>query len=237
MTPASPRLSRVLCAVLALCPFAARADKVTLRVPPPDDEEERPVATAVTAGVQGSDYALRIEFDRAPWGDECKSRCASTTILLDLDGSTSTGLQLGPRAPETGADLAIVIRGTRVPGEEHSVSVLQAKVRRLTDGATSIDTGDSVADFDVRNDPDRLRSVGNEVYLLIDGTSGTLPSARTMRVIFHPPGAKALVGKTKGLMAGGANKVEIFRKGKPAQKNTADASSLDRAAWTHPGDD
>jgi hypothetical protein len=202
--------------VAALAPFSAFADKPTIKYKPPasHDEDDRPVATLITAGVQGSDYALRIEFDRAPWGEECKNRCANTTLFLDTDDSPTTGLQLGKGAPETGADLVVNVQGTRDYRDDSAAVVLKVKVKQLPDGATSADSGEALADLDNRRDADRLTSEANTVYALIDGTSTSLPSGKTVRVIYHPPGSKALVGRAKGMLSGGSAKVEIFRKGK-----------------------
>jgi hypothetical protein len=211
-------------ALLALLPLiAAAADKPTLKFKPAagDDEDDRPVATVVTVGPQGSDIALKVEFNRAPWGEACKTRCGNATLFIDTDDSTATGLQLGKAMPETGADLAITIQGAREMQQETAAPVLRVKAKLIPDGSTSIESGDAFAEFDLRRDPDRVQFEGTTVYVLVDATNAALPTGRTMRVIYHPPGQKAVTGKAKGLQAGGAGKVEIFRKGKAEGKKRA----------------
>jgi len=202
------------CLALAATLAAVFGAAPTLTYHPPDDEDERPMATSVTVGPQGSDFAFRVEFNQAPWGEACKNRCANTTLYLDTDGDANTGLQLGKGAPETGADLAITIQGTREYKETSSQMVLRARVRLLVGGATHADEGEPLLEMDNRREAERLHCEGNVVYALVDGTDSRIPMGRTMRVIYHPPGAKAMVGKVKGLMSGGGGAIEIFRKGK-----------------------
>ena len=83
--------------LLANAAFAAEKPCITYKAPPPS-EDDRPVATAITVGPQGSDYAFKVDFNRAPWGDECGTRCANTTIFLDTDNDKNTGLKSPVRA-------------------------------------------------------------------------------------------------------------------------------------------
>src|SRR5262245_49373126 len=106
--------------LLALLPLTARATEkpcITYQAPPAG-EDDRPVATSITVGPQGSDFAFKIDFNKDPWGETCKNRCANATLFIDTDNDKKTGLKLpakddGKDAPETGADLAVVIQGTR----------------------------------------------------------------------------------------------------------------------------
>jgi hypothetical protein len=211
---------------------AAAAPKSTLRYSPPPDEE-RPVIIDATVGPQGSDFAMRLVFNKDPWGEACKNRCANATLFLDTDSSAATGLQLGKGVPETGADLAVIIQGAREYKEHSADTFLRVKVRQLANNAASVDEGEAVADLNHRQDPERVQLDGKTVYLLIDGTSSTLPSARKMRVVYHPPGGKAIQGSLPGMLSGGSGKgVRIFRGGGPKGRSTP--GSPTRPSEKHP---
>lgn len=201
----------VLCSSVA----AARPNVSVIRFKAPSDPDERPTATEISVAPQGSDYALRVVFNKGPWGDGCRNRCANTTVFVDTDHNKSTGLQLGPRAPETGADLAVTLQGSRDYGEGHSRPVFRAKVRFLVDGAKSLEEGESLSELDPERDSDRLQIEENTVYVLVDASSARLPSGRTARVVYHPPGARALVSNIRGMLASGSggSRVEVFKKG------------------------
>src|SRR5688572_26362915 len=110
------------CSFLFACLFGAAAAAgekpcITYKAPP-STEDERPVAVSITVGPQGSDYAFKVDFNKEPWGEACKTRCANATIFLDTDNDKRTGLKLpvsdsAKDAPETGADLAVIIQGAR----------------------------------------------------------------------------------------------------------------------------
>ncbi|ADO70944.1 hypothetical protein [Stigmatella aurantiaca] len=198
---------------------AAAAPKSTLRYSPPPDQE-RPVIIDATVGPQGSDFAMRLLFNKDPWGDACKNRCANATLFLDTDSSTSTGIQLGKGVPETGADLAVIVQGVREYLDNRADTFLRVKVRQLSDNAQSVDDGEALADLNHRQDPERVQFEDRTVYLLIDATSTTLPSGRKVRVIYHPPGSKAIQGTLAGMLSGGSSgSVRIFRGG--SSKNAA----------------
>jgi hypothetical protein len=195
-----------------LASSAAAKDPATFRYKPPANEE-RPVVVEGTVGPQGSDFALRLRFDKPPWGPQCGNRCANVTLLLDTDATEQTGMRLGSKAPENGADLAIVIQGARDWGES-SESYLRVKVRVLDGACRNVDDGELVVELDHRRDPERVYLEGNTVFLLIDATSSTLPSGHKTRIIYHPPGSKALQATGPGLLSGSArNSVMIFRRG------------------------
>jgi hypothetical protein len=208
------RVVLTACHLLLLASLAAEKPTIHYKPPPGEDEDDRPVATEISVAPQGSDIGLRVEFNRAPWGEACKARCANATIFLDTDDNPTTGLQLGKGTPETGADIAVTIQGAREIQEGSAAVVLRVKAKQLPNGSTSVDSGDAFAEMDLRRDPERVQSDGNTVYVLVDATNATLPSGKSMRVVYHPPGAKPLVGKTKGLLAGGSGKIQIFKKGK-----------------------
>jgi hypothetical protein len=84
----------------------------------------------------------------------------------------------------------------------------------LADGTTSIDSGETLVELDSRRDTDRLQTDGNTVHALIDATSANIPLGKALRVVYHPPGAKALVGKGKGAAAASSAKVEVLRRKK-----------------------
>jgi hypothetical protein len=213
-----------------LVPIVAAAGEkpcITYKAPAAsDDDDERPVAIAITVGPQGSDYAFKIDFNKEPWGENCKNRCANATVFLDTDNNKATGLKLpqkddGKDAPETGADLAVTVQGLREFKAESSLSTLKVKVKQYSEDATSAEQGNDLVEMDVRRDTERLNAQDKTVYLLIDANVGSLPSNPKIRVIYHPPDTKPLVGYAKGLNAPGANRVEIFKDGKlsnPAPK-------------------
>lgn len=202
--------------LVLLAPFAgaARGPGSVIRYKPgSDDPDERPTATEIAVAPQGSDFAFRVTFDKAPWGDACKNRCANTTVFVDTDGNATTGLRLGKGAAETGADLAVTLQGGRDWGEGDSRATFKAKIRYLPDGTHSLDEGQALGELDPALDSERLQIDDRTVYVLVDGTLANLPSGKKARVVYHPPGAKALTASIKGMLSGGSGKVEIFRKG------------------------
>jgi hypothetical protein len=194
--------------------FAAEKPVIVYKAPP-STEDDRPVAVAITVGPEGSDYALRVDFNKEPWGEGCHTRCAIATLFLDTDNNKTTGLKLSdPKAPESGADLSITIQGLRELKEGVVTSQLKVKVKQFAEDATSIEQGTSLSEFDPTNDPERVRAVEKSVYLLVDTNIGTLPVGQKVRVVYHPPDSKPLIGMAKGIGAPGANRVEIFKDGK-----------------------
>jgi hypothetical protein len=182
---------------------------------PPEGDDERPVIVEAVVSPQGSDYAFKLEFNKEPWGEGCKQRCANATLFLDLDSSKSTGLKLkDAKAEETGADLAITIQGTRDVKEGVAVPGLRVKVVQYAEDATSVDQGTTVMELDQRRDPERVLAQGTSVYLLVDANAGNLPSGAKMRVVYHPPDSKPLVGTAVGLAAPSTSRVELFKDGK-----------------------
>jgi hypothetical protein len=210
----SPRLSSI-CALLFAASAWAGEKPCIVHKPPPPQEDDRPVATAITVGPQGSDYAFKVDFNKVPWGDECGQRCANSTIFLDTDNDKNTGLKLrDEKAAETGSDLSITIQGVREYKDNSSLSVLRVKVKQFGEEATSIEQGTVLNELDLRRDQDRINSTEKTIYLLIDANIGSLPAGPKVRVIYHPPEAKPLLGSAKGLNAPGANRVEIYKEGK-----------------------
>jgi hypothetical protein len=171
------------------------------------------VVVEATAGPQGGDFALRLRFSKLPFGKECGNRCANVTLLLDTDASTQSGLKMSDKSAEKGADLAIIVQGVRDFAGGNGESYLRVKVRRL-DEARSVDDGELLTELDHRRDTDRIHIEENTVFLLIDA-SNNLPSGRKVRVVYHPPGSKALEATIPGMLSGSANNgsVMIFRRG------------------------
>ena len=225
----TPRCAPLLACLFSLGAGAAEKPCITYKAPP-STEDDRPVAIAITVGPQGSDYAFKVDFNKEPWGEACKNRCANATIFIDTDNDKRTGLKLaalekGKDAPETGADLAVTIQGTREYKSESSLSTLKIKVKQYGEDATSAEQGTELVEMDARGDTERLNPVEKTVYLLVDANIGSLPSNPKIRVIYHPPETKPLVGFAKGLNAPGANRVEIFKEGRlsnPVKKKKKD---------------
>jgi hypothetical protein len=204
----------MLCSLLAAPALASEKPTIVYKNPPTGDEE-RPVMVEIVVGPQGSDYAFKLEFNKAPWGEECGNRCANATLFLDTDNNRSTGLKLSDaKVPETGADLAVTIQGTKELQGGVRVPKLKVKVVQYPEDATSVEQGISLAELDPKVDSERVLAEGNSVYLLIDANIGNLPAGQKLRVIYHPPDSKPLVGMANGLSAPGANRVEIFKDGK-----------------------
>jgi hypothetical protein len=114
-TALEARLKRsllTLACILIASTSAAAPPRSTFRYKAPKEEDQRPVIIDATIAPQGSDFAMRLVFNKEPWGEACKNRCANSTLFLDTDSNTTTGLQLG-KQPETGADMAVVIQGVR----------------------------------------------------------------------------------------------------------------------------
>jgi len=200
-------------ALVLLTSGAEAKDRATFRYTPPQGEE-RPVVVDAMVGPQSSDFALRLRFSKPPFGPECGMRCANVTLLLDTDANTQSGLKLSGQQAENGADLAIIIQGTRDLASDTPDNYLRVKVRRLTSESRNMDDGDLIAEMDHRRDPDRIHVEGNTVFLLIDA-GNSLPSGRKVRVVYHPVGAKAIQAQIPGMLSGSASngKVMIFRKG------------------------
>jgi hypothetical protein len=204
-------LLSLACTLLASTSAAAPTRSTFSYTPPKDETTQRPLIVDATIGPQGSNFAMRLRFNKEPWGDACKNRCANATLFLDTDHSTSTGLQLGKKA-ETGADMAVIIQGIREYKDVSSTAVLRVKVRQLTREDRSVEDGEALADLTHYQDPERVQLEENTVYLLIDATGPTLPSARRVRVIYHPPTAKAVQATIAGMLSGGSSsRVRIFR--------------------------
>ena len=95
--------ARILLAVLSFSTVAAAEKPTILYKAPPSSEEDRPVITRIVASAQGTDYAFKVDFDKSPWGADCKTHCANATVFIDADNNKKTGLKLADeKAPETG---------------------------------------------------------------------------------------------------------------------------------------
>jgi hypothetical protein len=207
------RVAVTLTVLTALGSSAAEKPLITYQAPPSSDDL-RPVITQVVFGPQGSDYAFRVKFDKVPWGEACRSRCANATLFLDTDNNRSTGLRLADaKAAETGADLAVTIQGVRELTEGAMRATLKVKITQYAEGATTPDQGELLSEL-TPADGERVIAEGADVYLLIDASSGNLPSAAKARLIYHPPDSKPLSGVGRGLASGASKRVEIFKQGK-----------------------
>lgn len=224
--------SRILAVSLVIA-STAFADKPTISYKAPaSGEEDRPVLTTIVVSPQGTDYAFKLEFDKLPWGEECKNRCANTTLFLDTDNNKTTGLKLAdPKAAETGADLVVTIQGVKVMKEGAPKPTLRVKVSSYPENATAVEDGQTLAEMDPVNDDERVLASDVSLYLLIDANMGELPQGKQLRVIYHPPESKPLVGMAKGLLSPATGRVELFKDGKltnppPKKKKSSDYEKL-----------
>ncbi len=218
--------SRLLVALL-LSSTLSWAQKPTITYKPPaSTEDDRPVLTSIVVGAQSSDYAFNLEFDKRPWGEDCRNRCASATLFIDTDNNRQTGLKLAdPKAAETGADLVVTIQGTRSMAGDTPRPVLRVKVSGYSESARDVEDAHLLAELDPTLDSERVLTLDNAVYLLIDGNLGALPIGKQLRVIYHPPGSKPLVGQARGLAGPSSGRVELFKDGKltnPIKKKKSD---------------
>lgn len=209
-------MSRRIVAALLCISSVAFAEKPTIAYKPAaSGEEDRPVLTSIVVSPQGTDYALKLEFDKIPWGEECKNRCANTTLFLDTDNNKATGLKLADaKAAETGTDLVLIIQGIKVMREGASKPALRIKVSSYSEEATSVEEGKMLAELDPVSDSERVLSSDTSLYLLVDANLGALPAGKQLRVVYHPPDSKPLVGIAKGLASPAAGRVELFKDGK-----------------------
>ncbi|MCP3141380.1 hypothetical protein [Pyxidicoccus xibeiensis] len=210
-----PLLPLLVCTLLTSTGVTAKERSTFRYTAPPDGE--RPVIVDATVGPQGSDFAMRLRFDKAPWGEDCKSRCANATLLLDTDNSKQSGLRLTQDSPVNGADLVVLVQGVRESPKEEGGKAetwLRVKVRLLGNDARSVDDGELLAELSHKQDSERLHVEDTSVYLLVDATSAALPSARKARVVYQPPGSKPLTATIPGMIGGGGGKgVRIFKDG------------------------
>lgn len=194
----------------------AFADKPTLSYKaPPSGDDDRPVMTSIVISPQGTDYAFKLEFNKTPWGEDCKTRCANATLFLDTDNNKTTGLKLAdPKAAETGTDIAVTIQGSKALKDGVPTAVLRVKVMQYSEDAISVEEGRTLIEMDPINDAERVLASDTSVYLLIDANMGDQPAGKQLRVIYHPPESKPLVGLAKGLASPSTGRVELFKDGK-----------------------
>ena len=207
------RVPGIVALLFGLGSFAAEKPLIVYKAPS-GDEDERPVIVSIGYSPRGSDFSLRLQFDKAPWGDACRSRCANATVFLDTDNNRSTGLKLDdPKAAETGADLAITVQGMREVSQGAMRPSLRVKVTQYAESATSPEQGTTLAELSP-SDGERVLSDGKSLYLLVDASIGDIPQGSKVRVVYHPPGAKPLAAVGKGLLVPGAGRVEIYKEGR-----------------------
>ena len=176
--------------------------------------EERPVATEVQVRSGAAGFVVQLTFDKAPFGDTCKNRCANATVYLDTDNTKGTGLQVGSAA--SGADLAITVQGVRDWGEQGTKDSIRVRIRHLAGQPKSLEEGDVLAELDHARDAEIVSVKDNTVTVKVDPHAADLPAGKTARAIYQPPGSKALTGTLPGLLAptrGGGRNVEVMRGG------------------------
>ena len=187
--------------------------------------------TSIVVSPQGTDYAFKLEFNKIPFGEECKTRCANATLFLDTDNNKTTGLKLAdPKAAETGTDIAVTIQGAKILKSATTTSVLRVKVMQYAEDATSVEEGHTLIELDPVSDPERVLASDTSVYLLIDANMGAQPAGKQLRVVYHPPESKPLVGLAKGLASPSSGRVELFKDGKltnpPPKKKKTDYEKM-----------
>lgn len=225
-------MSSRLILACSLVATLALAEKPTISYKaPPSGDDDRPVMTSIVVSPQGTDYAFKLEFNKPPWGEDCKTRCANATLFLDTDNNKTTGLKLAdPKAAETGTDIAVTIQGAKALKDGVPTSVLRVKVMQYSEDATSVEEGRTLIELDPINDSERVLASDTSVYLLIDANMGEQPAGKQLRVVYHPPESKPLIGTAKGLASPSTGRVELFKDGKltnpPVKKKKSDYEKL-----------
>ena len=98
-------------------------------------------------------------------------------------------------------------------------------MKQYAEDATSAEQGIELVEMDARSTPSGSTPSRRPSTCSSTRTSARCPSSPKVRVIYHPPEAKPIVGFAKGLNAPGANRVEIFKDGKltnPVKKKKRD---------------
>ncbi len=207
---------------LVLLAAAPTPKKLLSWSPPPSTDDDRPVVASAMVTAQGSDYVVTLQFDKAPYGDGCKTRCANATLFIDTDNSKDTGLKLADaKAAETGADISVTIQGVRSLRDETSEPELKVVIKQFNEDATGLDQGNVLAELDARRDRERLTVDGTTVSVLVDANLGNQPAAAKLRAMYHPPDHAAMVGVGPGLAAGGGRKIEVFKGNKLSNPSKA----------------
>lgn len=200
-----------LAAVLAVTPVMK---PVIEWQPPESTDDDRPLMSKVIVTASGSDYSLKLEFDKAPFGEACRNRCANATVFIDTDNDKQTGVKLqDATAAENGADLVVVIQGVRELRNESPTGELRILVKQFSEDATSLDGANLLTQLDPRHDSERVTVSGTKVTAVIDANLGNLPAGKKLRVVYHPPEHGPMVAVTGGLLSP-AGRVELFKGGK-----------------------
>ncbi len=197
-----------LAALLAVTPIF----KPTIEWQPPDStDDDRPLLTKVIVTATGSDYSLKLDFDKGPFGEACRNRCANASLFIDTDNDKRTGVKLqDPNAAENGADLVVVVQGVRELRNEGSAADLKVLVKQFSEDATTLDGANLLTELDPHHDSERVTVSGTKVTVLIDANLGNLPAGKKLRVVYHPPEHGSMVAVTTGLAAP-AGRVELFK--------------------------
>lgn len=202
-----PSLRLALAAALTL-PASSFANPVFTFKPAPD--EERPVITELRATPQGADLSLEVLFDRAPFGALCGLRCANATVFIDTDDNPKTGVQFGKNAPETGAELAVVLQGTNDYRTGDGEPYFRVKVRELPNGARALADDAPVLDLDHRKDKARVQVDAETAFVLVDASATGVKWGKKLRLVYHPPARLPVSGKAAGFTTKKGGQVEII---------------------------
>ena len=204
---------------------AAPLKKTISWSPPPSTEDDRPLISSIIASAQDTDYVLTLELDKAPFGEACQNHCVNATVFLDTDNSKGTGLKLkDSKAPEAGADLAIIVQAARAPGAG-ARSDLKVRVMQFNEDATSLEQATELTELTLMRDGERVRVEGNTVSVRVDPNLGNQPAGAKMRVVYHPPDHAPLVGMAPGLAAPSSGKLELFKAGKRSKPSKSTSQS------------
>jgi hypothetical protein len=190
----------LLVLVVASLAHASKPSTVLHHKPTLEGPEERPVATEVAVTARDGGFQLVLTFDKPPFGESCKVRCANTTVYLDTDDVRRTGLQVGDKAAATGADLAVTVQGAREWGEQSAHDLLRVRVRRLSSQAKSLEDGEAIADLQLSQDGDRVQLKDRTLTVRVDASTTDVPAGKKARVVYQPPGTRALTTTIPGLL-------------------------------------
>jgi len=147
----------------------------------------------------GHRLRFKLEFNKPPWGEDCKTRCANATLFLDTDNNKTTGLKLAdPKAAETGTDIAVTIQGAKALKEGVATSVLRVKVIQYSETPPR---RRGPQPRRARSDQ-RLGAGARRRHLGLPAhrrEHGRAAGRKQLRIIYHPPESKPLIGMANGI--------------------------------------
>lgn len=194
------KLAPLIFLSLAPAAMAQRGPSGTLTYKPHKlATDGRPTATKIHLGTKGTDFVLTLEYDKAPYGADCKNRCARSTFLIDTDNDLDTGLQQGRGRAVSGADLLVLLEGFEGVADGKPAPFVKVTIKRFSEGDRLLDEADLVTTLDERASPQRLKLDGTKVTVTLDASSEAVPVGKASRIVYLAPGVSPLTAQAVGL--------------------------------------